>query len=55
MAKVIKDFFCIETKVSYKVGDEYNGSRTDLGHVLEQKEEKAPKKTKELKTAKTTK
>ena len=38
MAKVISDFFCAQTKVSYKRGDEYKGSRTDLGHVLEAEE-----------------
>lgn len=60
MAKVIKDFFCIETKVAYKVGDEYKGTRTDLDHVLEaekkeEKELKTTRKTKELKTGKSTK
>ncbi len=43
--KVIKEFYCIKEKKSYKVGDEYTGKRTDLGHLLEK-----PKKTKELKT-----
>ena len=33
--KVIKDFFCIQSKVSYKKGDIYKGKRTDLDHVLE--------------------
>ena len=41
--KVAKDFFCIESKVSYKAGDVYNGNRTDLEHVLEPvKGEKKP-------------
>tara|TARA_R110000824_G_scaffold326366_3_gene513292 strand:+ start:271 stop:444 length:174 start_codon:yes stop_codon:yes gene_type:complete len=57
MAKVKQDFFCIQTKVSYKAGDEYTGTRTDLGHVLEieEKEQKTVKQTKELKTKKSTK
>lgn len=28
--KVIKDFFCIEEKKSYKEGGDYNGKRKDL-------------------------
>lgn len=57
MAKVKQDFFCIQTKVSYKAGDEYTGTRTDLDHVLEveKKEAKTEVKTKELKTKKSTK
>lgn len=42
--KVIKEFFCIQEKVSYKVGDEYKGKRTDLGHVLEAPKKKEAKK-----------
>ena len=41
--KVKKQFYCIQTKINYNVGDEYNGTRTDLGSFLE-------KETKELKT-----
>ena len=57
MAKVKQDFLCIQTKVSYKAGDEYTGTRTDLDHVLEveEKEQKTVKQTKELKTKKSTK
>jgi hypothetical protein len=42
--KVIKDFFCIQTKTTYKVGDEYNGKRKDLKGFLEVKKQnkKAP-------------
>ena len=39
--KVSKNFFCTQTKVSYKVGDEYKGKRKDLGHVLEAPKKKA--------------
>ena len=35
MAKVKKEFFCIQEKKSYKVGDEYTGKRTDLNEYLE--------------------
>lgn len=41
--KVIKPFYCIQSKVSYKVGDEYKGTRKDIGHLLEAKK-KANKK-----------
>lgn len=34
MAKVIKEFFCIEEKKTYKIGDEYTGKRTDLKEYL---------------------
>ena len=37
--KVIKSFYCIQEKKSYKEGDNYTGKRKDLSHVLE-----APKK-----------
>lgn len=37
MAKVIKDFFCIKEKKSYKKGEEYKGERTDIDHLLEPK------------------
>jgi len=32
--KVKENFFCIQTKTSYKKGDEYKGKRKDLGSVL---------------------
>ena len=35
--KVIKQFYCIKDKITYKVGDEYKGKRTDLKDYLEQK------------------
>ena len=38
--KVVKSFFCIQEKKTYKVGDEYTGNRTDLGALLEQVEDK---------------
>ena len=37
--KVIKAFFCIESKVNYYIGGEYKGSRTDLSDFLEPKKE----------------
>lgn len=39
--KIKKDFFCIQTKIAYKKGDEYKGKRKDLGHVLEAPKKKA--------------
>jgi hypothetical protein len=39
--KVVKDFFCIIERKTYKVGDEYKGKRKDLGHVLEAPKKKA--------------
>ncbi len=41
--KVIKPFYCVQSKLSYKVGDEYKGTRKDLGDYLEAKK-KANKK-----------
>jgi len=35
MAKVTKEFFCIQEKKTYKVGSEYKGKRKDLVHLLE--------------------
>jgi hypothetical protein len=35
MAKVKKQFFCIQEKRTYYAGDEYEGKRKDLAHVLE--------------------
>ena len=40
MARVIKAFFCIQEKKSYKVGDVYTGKRKDLSHLLEDKKRK---------------
>ena len=42
--KVVKTFFCIQTKKKYFPGDEYKGKRKDLGHLLESV--KPPKKEK---------
>ena len=36
--KVIKQFFCIQEKKTYYVGDEYTGKRTDLSQLLEAKD-----------------
>ena len=33
--KVTKGFFCTKEKVSYNVGDNYKGKRTDLDAYLE--------------------
>ncbi len=51
MAKVKKAFFCIEDKKSYKVGDTYNGKRTDLKDYLieTEKVESKPKRSKKVK------
>lgn len=42
--KVIKRFYCIETKKSYNIGDEYDGDRKDIAHLLEpnKRNKKAP-------------
>ena len=51
MRKVKIQFFCIQQKKTYKVGDDYTGKRTDLEHVLEPKTKQAPKtKKNKLKT-----
>lgn len=42
--KVLKSFYCIQEKKTYKKGDNYTGKRKDLGHLLEKK--KATKKAK---------
>ena len=44
--KVTKVFFCTKEKVSYNVGDNYKGKRTDLESYLEPVKKKAsqPKK-----------
>ena len=39
--KVKVNFYCIESRKRYFKGDDYDGSRKDLSHVLE-----APKKKK---------
>ncbi len=58
MAKVLKGFYCTKERQAYVKGDDYNGGRKDLGHLIEapkKKEVKEPVKTKELKTSKATK
>ena len=35
MTKVAKQFFCTKEKKTYYKGDEYDGGRKDLSHVLE--------------------
>ena len=43
--KVLKEFYCVKTKVSYKAGQEYKGSRKDVNHLLDvPKEVKSNKK-----------
>jgi hypothetical protein len=44
--KVLKGFYCIESKVSYKEGQEYKGKRKDIDHLLDvpAKEGKSNKK-----------
>jgi len=48
MAKVLKDFYCIKEKKSYKKGEQYTGKRTDIDHLLlkkaTKKQETAQKK-----------
>jgi hypothetical protein len=45
--KVLKEFYCIETKEVYKEGQEYKGNRKDINHLLDVPNEvKAPKKNK---------
>ena len=41
--KVLKDFYCIQEKKSYKEGDEYTGKRKDLGALLTPEIKKATK------------
>ena len=48
--KVKVAFFCTKEKVSYKVGDTYNGTRKDLGAFLEPK--KTEKKERKPRTKK---
>jgi hypothetical protein len=33
--KVKKQFFCIQERKTYNIGDEYTGKRKDLSHLLE--------------------
>ena len=33
--KVLKGFYCVKSKVSYKKGDEYKGSRKDIDSFLD--------------------
>lgn len=44
MAKVKTTFFCIQTKKKYFRGQEYDGTRTDLAHLLESEEVADPPK-----------
>lgn len=57
--KVLKDFFCIVEKKNYKEGQEYDGNRKDIPHLLESikevKEEKVAIETKQLKIKRQTK
>ena len=46
MAKVKKQFFCIQERKTYYVGDEYTGGRKDLSHVLEMEDKAIVPKTK---------
>ena len=43
MSKVIKEFFCVEEKKTFYVGDEYTGKRTDLSGYVEKKKTKVLK------------
>lgn len=42
--KVIKRFYCTKTNKKYDIGDEYEGTRKDIVHLLESKKrnKKAP-------------
>ena len=42
--KVIKDFYCIQERRTYKVGNEYKGKRQDIKEYLEQKKASKSKK-----------
>ena len=42
--KVIKAFYCIQEKKTYKVGDEYTSKRKDIKEYLEQTKQKAKSK-----------
>ena len=33
--KVLKGFYCVKSKVSYKKGDEYKGGRKDIDYFLD--------------------
>ena len=46
MTKVKKQFFCVQERKTYYVGDEYNGKRKDLSHVLEMEDKSITPKTK---------
>lgn len=41
--KVLKEFFCIQSKQPYKVGDDYKGNRKDLKGFVEYKQVKKVK------------
>ena len=41
--KVLKEFYCIQSKKSYKVVDEYKGNRKDLKGFVEYKQVKKVK------------
>ena len=46
MAKVKQTFFCTETKRKYFKGDEYDGDRKDLSHVVEYEDKSVQPTTK---------
>ena len=46
MTKVKKQFFCVQERKTYYVGDEYSGNRKDLSHVLEMDDKAIVPKTK---------
>lgn len=45
--KVLSNFYCTKEKKSYKVGQDYTGSRTDLGGLVEVKKKQTRKKKKD--------
>ena len=44
--KVLKGFYCVKSKVSYKKGDEYKGSRKDIDSYLDIPAERIKEKKK---------
>jgi len=42
--KVIKQFYCIQERKTYRVGNEYRGKRKDIKEYLEQKKKVVKKR-----------
>ena len=52
MKKVLKNFYCIQSKKAYVIGDNYEGDRKDLKGIVEYKSEVKSKKKKDVQSKK---